>query len=614
MNLAERFPTSGGRSVPCIPNSAPFTPEQRAWLNGYLAGLFAEADVAGETAEPDVPSRPAEPLLLMFGSQTGTAEQLAKRIARGASQHGFAARVMELNAFASVDFAKEQRLIIVTSTWGDGDPPDNAAAFWQHLNSDAAPKIDHLNYAVLALGDRNYANFCGAGRKFDERLEQLGAKRILPRADCDVDYEADAGAWIEKLWAGLARTGGASVPTIESPLLGRAMSDTARPASPGKAASPSRSFHRQNPFPACLVANRKLNQPGSEKETRHFEISLEGSGLNYEVGDALGVRPANCPVLVEELLAALAMKGEETVKDSNGNPATLHQALIEDYIITKPSLTLLRAAAERDPNTELPALLSPERKAELDEWLHGRDIVDVLKACPRARFPAEEFTACLSKLQPRLYSIASSPKAHPGQVHLTVAVVRYSAHGRVKKGVCSAFLADRVVDGAVVPVFVQPSHGFHLPADGGAPIIMIGPGTGIAPFRAFLEERRAVGAKGRNWLFFGDQRQACDFLYREELEAMLADGTLTRLDTAFSRDQERKIYVQHRMHEHARELWEWIEAGAHLYVCGDAKRMARDVDAALHEIIRIAGGRTAEAAAEYVGKLKSEKRYQRDVY
>ncbi|MEW6304771.1 MAG: assimilatory sulfite reductase (NADPH) flavoprotein subunit [Verrucomicrobiota bacterium] len=600
------------KSVPYIPNSAPFTAEQRAWLNGYLAGLFANANEVEEASRAVTPAKAPEPLLVMYGSQTGSAEGLAKRLAKEAEKRGFAPRVMEMNAFASADLAKESRLVIVTSTWGDGDPPDNAVAFWQHLNSDAAPKLEHLHYAVLALGDKNYADFCGAGRKFDERLEKLGAKRIHPRTDCDVDYEGAAKGWLEGLWPALDKvSGGAAKPAEDGGL----RVEDGKGAAPPPAPAAEKGWSRNHPFPARLVTNRKLNAAGSAKDTRHFEISLEGSGLSYEVGDALGVMPANCPVLVEELLATLGFKGEETVKSPAGSEVSLHEALLRHYIITQPGPSLIQAAAERAKSAEVLALLAPDKKPDYDQWLWGRDIVDVLLGCKGAQFAPEEFVGFLRKLQPRLYSISSSPKAHPGQVHLTVAAVRYEAHGRAKKGVCSCFLADRtVLNETPVPVFVQTSHGFRLPTDTERPVIMIGPGTGIAPFRAFLEERRATGAKGKNWLFFGDQCQAYDFLYQEELEAMLKDGALTRLDLAFSRDQKEKIYVQNRMLENAAELWSWLEAGTHVYVCGDAKRMAKDVDAALHEVIQKAGGRTPEQAAEYVAKLKAEKRYQRDVY
>jgi sulfite reductase (NADPH) flavoprotein alpha-component len=610
-------------SIPYIPSTAPFTPQQRAWLNGYLVGLFADANLG----EPGPASAPAngspqqsktQSLLILYGSQTGTAEQLAKRLGTDAAKRGFAARVMEMNAFASVDFTKEPRLIIVTSTWGEGDPPDNAAAFWQHLNAESMPRLDHLSYAVLALGDKNYSDFCGAGKKFDARLEQLGARRIHTRTDCDTDYEAAAGAWMEGLWLALDNIGQSSRLSSGEPEPRPREDDgfSRKSASVGEGTgeTPVLRYNRNNPFPARLITNRKLNAAGSAKETRHFEISLQGSGLAYEVGDALGVMPSNCPALIADIILALGCDGEEAVKDPQGQETSLTHALRHSYTITRPPRPLLQAIAERSGDSRLTSLLEPGNEAKLDKWLYGREVVDVLLGYPSVKFSPAEFIGLLRKLPPRLYSISSSPKAHPDEVHLTVAAVRYETHGRRRKGVCSTFLADRGDASTAIPVFIQTSHGFRLPQDTDRPIIMIGPGTGIAPFRAFLEERRATGATGKHWLFFGDQCSACDFLYREELEAMLAEGTLARLDTAFSRDQEEKIYVQHRMKESAAELWAWIVAGAHLYVCGDAQRMARDVDAALHEIIQNAGGKTPEQAAEYVQKLRTEKRYQRDVY
>jgi sulfite reductase (NADPH) flavoprotein alpha-component len=491
--------------VPFIPETAPFTPEQRAYLNGFLAGLFSKAPAAAPT------SAPLRPLTILFGSQTGNAESLAKRVADEAGKAGFAATVHDMAQYPREKLAGEQRLLIITSTYGDGEPPDNAKGFWGFLRN-GAPRLDAVEFSVLALGDSNYPKFCQCGKDFDRRLEELGAKRIFERVDCDVDYDENFRKWLDGV---LGAPGGRAPPT------------TAAISS------------RKNPFPARLLTNRKLTGDGSAKDVRHIELSLEGSGLSYEVGDALGVWPENDPALVEEF--ARMLDGDTTG--------------LADCELAR---------------------------------------VDV----PKEKVPAAPFMAKLKKLQPRLYSISSSPKAHPGQVHLTVGVVR-----RPRNGVCSTYLAERA--GETVRVFVQPNRNFRLPADGATPIIMIGPGTGVAPFRAFLHERRAVGASGQSWLFFGEQHAATDFLYGEELP-----GLATRLTTAFSRDQAEKIYVQHRMLEHAGEFFAWLEDGAHLYVCGDAKRMAADVDAALREIVRRAG-RDPE---EYVARLQAERRYQRDVY
>jgi sulfite reductase (NADPH) flavoprotein alpha-component len=594
--------------IPYIPSSAPFTAEQRAWLNGYLAGLFTDANLGEPGPTPSPPKR-SEPLLVLFGSQSGTAEGLAKKFAKEAETKGFAPRVMELNAAAKLDLTQEPRAVIITSTWGDGDPPDNATAFWSHLSADSVPTLDNLSYSVLALGDKNYAEFCGAGKKFDERLEKLGAKRIHPRVDCDLDYETPARNWMEGVWPALCATVKGSESAVSS---NGSLPHTDSLNTRSLITSPA--YSRTNPFPARLITNRKLNAHGSAKDTRHFEIALEGSDLAYEVGDALGVMPQNCPALVDEIIRTLGCDGEEAVTDPSGKETSLRSALIRCYQITRPGSSFLQSVAEKADDAELKSLLEPGLKAELDKFLHGREVIDLLLRCPAARFAPKEFVGLLARLQPRLYSISSSPKAHPGEVHLTVAAVRYESHGRARKGVCSTFLADRIDAETPVPVFVQTSHGFRLPADRDRPMVMIGPGTGIAPFRAFLEERRAVGATGRNWLFFGDQQKKCDFLYQEQLEAMLAESSLTRLDLAFSRDQSEKIYVQTRMLEHTAELWRWLEDGAHLYVCGDAKRMAKDVDAALQEVVQKAGGKSADDAREYVARLKTDKRYQRDVY
>lgn len=379
-------------------------------------------------------------------------------------------------------------------------------------------------------------------------------------------------------------------------------------------ADPASAFSRKNPFPAKLKTNRKLTAEGSAKDTRHFEIDLAGSGLVYEVGDSLGVFPTNNPALVEEILGVLGFSGEEQVPNTAGNPVSIREALTRFYVITEKDKKLLAAIAEKDPSAShfLP-MVTPEGRAELEAYVWGREVIDPLLAHPTAKFTPEEFVKCLRKLQPRLYSIASSQKAHPEQVHLTVASVRYETHGRTREGVCSTFLADRAGEGPV-PVFVHTAKHFRVPEDPSTHAIMVGPGTGIAPFMAFLQERKATGATGKNWLFFGDQKATTDFLYREELEAWQQEGTLHKLSTAFSRDQAEKIYVQNRMLEEAAELYALLEEGAYFYICGDASRMAKDVDAALHKVVEAAGGKSPEDAAAYVEELKKSKRYRKDVY
>ncbi len=372
-------------------------------------------------------------------------------------------------------------------------------------------------------------------------------------------------------------------------------------------------YSRTNPFPARMLVNRRLSGPDSEKDTRHFEISLENWGLSFEVGESVAIYPTNDPELVKEIMEALGAKGDEIVPNNRGVPTTFREALLRDYSITQPTPKILRAIATRASAAPLlNELLDPNRKQDLDTYLWGMEIIDFLIEHPSVKFEPAEFVSLLAKLQPRLYSVASSLKAFPDAVHLIVDVVTYESHGRKRKGVCSTFLAERCSDCAV-PIFPSKSK-FHLPEDNDVPIIMVGPGTGVAPFRAFLQERKAIGARGKTWLFFGAQRKKSDFSYGEEFQQYLADGWLTRLDTAFSRDQAHKIYVQHRMTEAADELWKWLEQGAYFYVCGDAWRMAKDVDATLRQVVQKQGRLDVEQANAYVEKLKADKRYRRDVY
>ena len=587
-------------SIPVIPESAPFTAEQRAWLNGFLAGLFSRGSIS---AQPQQASA-AIPLSILFGSQTGNAEALAKRAANEARKLGFTPAVHDLATYGADQLPSERRVLVITSTYGDGDPPDNAKPFWERIRNGTAPTVAELQYAVLALGDSSYPKFCAFGKAVDERLEAMGGKRAHPRLDCDVDFETPFASWIVTALQALA--GQSPIANHQSPTSSSngASQSLASISQPSTLNSQPPQYGRSNPFPAPLIANCKLNAPGSSKDTRHLSFSLDGSGLEYEVGDALAVRPCNCPELVSELITALGCSAHDAL-----NGVSVQHALLHDYEITRVPVAMIKAAAERCGDDALRQLSG----GDLNKFVHGLDVLDFICRYPQAKFSAADI-ALLKKLPPRLYSISSSPKAHPGEVQLCVGIVRTEFGGRQRKGVCSTFLADRVSTDATVPVFVHHNKNFRLPGDPSTPMIMVGPGTGIAPFRAFLEERRAIGAKGKNWLLFGDQHAATDFLYRDEIEAMLREGTLARLDTAFSRDQAEKIYVQQRMLEHARELFAWLEEGAHFYVCGDAGRMAKDVDRALHQVIETAGGRTAEQAADYVRKLSASRRYQRDVY
>lgn len=581
--------------VPVIPESAPFNAEQRAWLNGFLAGLCSRAPVAQIATTVTAPAAQAlTPLTIIFGSQTGTVESLAKRVAKEAGKRGFAATVLEMSQTDLPRLSSEKHVLVITSTYGDGEPPDNAKALWTTLGKAEGPLLAGVRFSVCGLGDTNYVQFCQCAKDFDARFERLGARRIVDRVDCDLDYEEKFSRWLDSTLAAL----GQSVSNAPAPLsaAGTASTISAGPVESG--------YSRKNPYPALVLASRVLNGAGSAKEVRHVEFSLEGAGLAYEAGDALGVVPQNCPEMVSEVLSLLNCDGEEAVPSSDGSTTSFRQALTAQYDLGKPSPELLSAVALRHAGGGHTTLAG--------SYLQ---VLDVLQAHPEAKLAPPEFTALLKRIQPRLYSISSSPHAHSGQVHLTVGAVRYEANGRSRKGVCSTFLADRVVPGeSRVGVFVHSNKAFRPPVGADTPMIMVGPGTGIAPFRAFLHHRRALGARGKNWLLFGDQRAATDFLYRDELEGFQRDGLLNRLDTAFSRDQTEKIYVQNRMLEQAATLYEWLDAGAHFYVCGDATRMAKDVDAALHKVIQTAGGKTSDGAAEYVEKLKVTKRYARDVY
>lgn len=592
--------------VPVLPPTAPLAPTKRFMLDGMLAGLFARTWLPeGEPVRiaPSVPvvAKPAvQPITVLWASQTGNAEGFAAKCAERLKADGHDVKLQCMDAARPAELAGSSRLLLLTSTFGDGDPPDNAGALWAALQGDGAPRLEATQFSVLAFGDSSYDQFCGFGRRLDERLQVLGAQRLIARADCEPDYETTAGAWLDSVARALATVKIAA----HAPAVALTADALDEPAPPSTQAV---TFSRNAPLSAPVVLNRVLSGHGAQKEVRQIAFDLGDSGLTYEAGDALGVWPTNCPALVGDMLTALGLSAATPVGDTS-----LADTLLRQVDIARITPEVLRFVAERSGSPLLTDLLKDERKAELKDWLWGRQIVDLLQAFP-IRASAEEWLAQLKRLQPRLYSISSSPKAHPGQVHLTMSTVRYACDGKARGGVCSTFLADRAAE-LDAPVFVQKSAHFRLPSSPGTPVIMVGPGTGVAPFRAFLQERQATGARGRNWLFFGEQRAATDFYYRDELEALQRAGTLSRLDTAFSRDQADKVYVQHRMAEHGAELWTWLQDGAHFYVCGDASRMAKGVDQALRDIAQRHGGLDADKAAAYVQQLSRDKRYLRDVY
>ncbi len=540
---------------------------------------------------------------ILYASQTGNAEEVAGKLCRALATAGVSTALSCMSDYRVTTLTRERLLLVVTSTYGDGDPPDNGMAFWRFLNGAKASPLPHLQYAVLALGDANFARFCQHGENVDARLSALQAHALLPFTSCDVDFQTTATEWIARVTATL----------LAHPAVAVSRIPVSVPPPPRPTSSAASTYSKTNPFPAQLVTNVHLNDKSPTKETRHYELSVAGSGLQYAAGDTLGIWPTNCPALVEELMNRLALSDDTLVTVERVGEMALREALLTHYEIATLSRDMLHVIAERSGATALARLFVDEHEAELQRFLWGRQLIDLLHAYPRVSLSANELLLHLKRLQPRLYSIASSPTAHPTEVHLTVRVVRYSCEGRVRKGVASTFLADRAREG-VVPVFVQRSPSFHPPADPTVPMIMIGPGSGVAPFRGFLHDRQWRGAGGRNWLFFGEHHRDSDFYYQEELTAFQRAGVLTRLDVAFSRDQDEKVYVQHRILEHGAEVWRWLQDGASVYVCGDATHMAKDVDTALRQVTMRHGGLSEDHAWLYLQQLATEKRYLRDVY
>jgi sulfite reductase (NADPH) flavoprotein alpha-component len=586
-----------------IPVDAPFSAAQESWLAGFIAGIAA----AGKKVAASAPTTTID---VLFGTQTGNAEFLADELVAGAKARGLGGRASALDAVTPEQLAEMSHVLVVTSTYGEGEMPDNAGLFWDAVQASTVPRLEGLQYAVLGLGDTSYDEFCQAGKLLDTRFEQLGATRIHERVDCDVDFEDPAALWTAAVLDRLAAEAGATA--TPGATTGGGAGDGAGAtggAGASRASRPGSQWNKRNPYPSRLVENRLLSSPRSAKEIRHYEFDLGDSGIEYAAGDALAVVPVNDEVFVADLLEQVGANGGEAF---DGRPIT--EVLRTDREIRTPSKDLIADLVQRAPSSELAAVVAHGDKHELDRWLWGRDVLDLLRDAGPAAPGLDELLPNLRPLQARQYSISSSPLAHPDRIHLTIASVRYGDPHRMYAGVASTFLADRVDPDGTVDVYLQPNASFGVPADESAPMIMIGPGTGVAPFRGFLHERAVSGATGRNWLFFGDQHRDTDFVYQDELTELQERGVLDRLDLAFSRDQAEKVYVQTRMLERSAELFAWLEDGGHVYVCGDASRMAKDVEAALLQVIGTGRGRGEDDAQAYLADMRRAKRYVRDVY
>ncbi|HET7064040.1 MAG TPA: assimilatory sulfite reductase (NADPH) flavoprotein subunit [Rudaea sp.] len=569
------------------------------WLSGYTAGLAARAPLTAREAAPlaAVETAVSQQLTIVYGSQTGNAKRVAEKLARESEAAGLAVRLLRADAYPLRELKAERLLYVVISTQGDGDPPDDARGFVEFLAGKRAPRLEHLEFAVLGLGDSSYAKFCAVGASIDERLAELGGKRLFARGEADVDFDTIAQPWLARALA-----------SAREALKANAPSPTAKvtPLRPQRAPVV---WTHERPYSAEVLVNQRITASSGGKDVRHVELALGDSGLTYEPGDSLGVWPSNPPALVDAIVGALKLDAQQPVTHES-QTLPLRDWLLEKRELTRLARPFVFAHAQRAKHDDLDAVVASP--VAFLKMLFDYQTVDLLRAYP-AEWNAQELVAALRPLQPRLYSIASSLKAVDDEAHLTVALVDYEAFGIRHTGAASHFLAERSAGGRA-PIFIETNERFRLPQDPSRDVIMIGPGTGVAPFRGFVQERAVVGAKGRNWLFFGNPHFHSDFLYQLEWQRALKRGELHRLDVAFSRDQRDKVYVQQRIRSKGRELYAWLESGAHLYVCGDASRMAIDVHAALRDVVVQHGGRSVEDAEAYLQNLANERRYLRDIY
>ena len=592
------------------------TPEQKVWLSGYLVAnqqlTSGTSDTQGsqigavskdtetmlQQNEPTIqPEKRA--ITLLYGSETGNAQGLAEIFEERLSNIGHNVTLKAMDEFKSKNLKNVEDLFIITSTQGEGDPPDNAAELHEFIHGRKAPKLEGVRFSVLALGDQTYEFFCQTGKDFDKKLEELGAERLYERVDCDVDYEEDAEKWMANV-----------INTIDSAPEG---TQSEQVVSESIKSAKEKKYSKANPYQAEVLENINLNGRGSNKETRHIEFLLDNFGEEYEVGDCLVVLPQNDPALVELLMSTLGWDpGDQIQISEDGDTISLEEALTSYFEITKLTRPLLQNAAAYFDNEAL------EDKVQDSEWIQnyieGRDFIDLLNDFPPEELEPEDLYQILRKLPPREYSISSSYQSLPDEVHITVGAVRYNTHGRDRSGVCSVQFAERIQPGDTVPIYLKRNPNFKFPKNGDTPVIMIGPGTGIAPFRAHMQEREEYGYKGNTWLFFGDQHFTTDFLYQTEWQEWLKDGFLEKMNVAFSRDTDQKVYVQHRIAEHSKEFNEWLEKGASIYICGNEKNMAKDVHQAIRNVLVKEQNLTEEDAESYLKQMKKDKRYQRDVY
>ncbi|PQQ25243.1 NADPH-dependent assimilatory sulfite reductase flavoprotein subunit [Photorhabdus hindustanensis] len=573
-----------------------FSPTQLAWLSGYFWGMVNQQPQV-QVVAPAVPAQ--ETITLISASQTGNARRLAEQLRDDLSAEKLNVNLVNAGDYKFKQIAQEKVLIIIASTQGEGEPAEEAVALYKYLYSKKAPKLDGTAFAVFGLGDTSYERFCQAGKDFDNRLNELGAQRLLERVDGDVEYQQAAAQWRQQLTGVLKQRIPAGTGTVIVSAQNRSVNEIF-----------STSYTKQAPLTAALATRQKITGRGSDKDVRHIEIDLGDSGLRYQPGDALGVWFENDPELVDEVLNLLWLKGTEQV-EVNDQKLPLREALIGHVELTQNTSVIVEKYAILAKDEKLLSLIAD--KQALQQYAHNKPIADMIREAA-SQPEAQQFIDLLRPLTPRLYSISSSQAEVESEVHLTVGVVRYEIDGRVRTGGASGYLADRLQENGDIRIFIEHNDNFRLPADPRTPVIMIGPGTGIAPFRAFMQQREADGAEGKNWLFFGNPHFTEDFLYQVEWQRYVKDGLLTRIDLAWSRDQQHKVYVQDKLREQGEEVWRWIEEGAHLYVCGDANRMAKDVEHVLLDIISEYGGMDTEQADEFLSELRLERRYQRDVY